>query len=803
MSNPADMTRLLLSLFLVGCMSVAVAGPAPVPAQSDPATEPAEDEIQQPSAPRSDLRRSRLTQGVDRAISKAVKFLISRQNEDGSWTVDGEPNDYTVGTTALVTLSLLSAGESHQSDPLVRAIKYLKSVRPDKSSKATYSVALRAAVYAQLPPSVRDRELKLDMAWLQRALITDGPMRGMYGYGDRDGANAWADYSNSQYGVLGVWYGAMAGIEVPLAYWKRVELAWREGQHADGGWGYRPTMHRSYASMTAAGAATLYITQDYLHSSESENLSRPSENKPLEAAIKWLGDNFAVDHNPGIDTRLDGNRAKNLEDQLLDDLLPLVKPKATWLHYLLFGYERVGEASGLTRFGRRKWFDEGATYLIRTQKYDGSWEADMGTEIDTAYALLFLARGRAPVVVQKLQFEGRWNNRSRDIAGFIGFMRRASERHINWQIVSIDSTPGELREAPILYIASDKALKLSIEQKQRLKTYIDQGGMLLCVNEGTSDAFALSVVLEANQMFPQYKFRDLPQDHPIYTANFPTSGWDAPIRGLSNGIRELIILVPSGDASAKWQTAGGAFDVKRTAYAPLANLLLYVTDKANPRYKGEDAWVERNDAVKPAHTVRVGRLKYAGNWDPEPGGWARLSNVLYNFDQAQLLIAITAPEQINPQCSLVHLCAIGTFELSKPQVDGLREYLSRGGLLVLDAAGGSPDAALAFEALLKSLYPEVTIQPLPLDHPIYRAEPFGGQTIEEVTYRRSPDRPNTKLPRLKGALVQDKLVAIVSNEDLSAGFVAYQTSGPIGYTTQSATDLMRNIILWSAGRESR
>ena len=65
----------------------------------------------------------------------------------------------------------------------------------------------------------------------------------------------------------------------------------------------------------------------------------------------------------------------------------------------------------------------------------------------------------------------------------------------------------------------------------------------------------------------------------------------------------------------------------------------------------------------------------------------------------------------------------------------------------------------------------------------------------------SVDRPQTKLPRLKQATTPDgRLIAIVSNEDLSAGLVAYQTTGPIGYTPQSATDLMRNILLWSASR---
>ena len=774
----------------------------PKPREATPATQPdeaAEDEPQQ-QPPRSDLRRSRLSSDVDRAIRKATKFLISRQHASGYWAVENEREEFVIGTTALVALSLLSAGESHQSPPLVKAVKFLKASHTEKSSRGVYSVALRAAVYAQLPSAAAGAELKRDLVWLQRAMVDAGEYRGMYGYGFADGKARWGDYSNSQYGVLGVWYGAMAGVEVPLGYWKNVEHGWRAGQNPDGGWSYKPGMNRSYASMTAAGAATMFITNDYLHTGDAENLARLSTNKSLEAAIAWLGEHFAVDNNAGIDTSLKEVKDKNLEDQLLDQLLPMLKPNTTWLHYMLFGYERVGEASGLTRFGRRKWFDEGAGYLIKTQTYDGSWDADMGVEIDTAYALLFLARGRAPVVVQKLQFEGRWNNRPRDVASFVQFMRRASERHVNWQIVSVDDTPGELREAPILYIASDRPVKFTPEQREKLKKYVEQGGLILAVNEGAEDAFARSFASLAVDMFPQYQFRDLPAGHPIHTANFPST-WTEPVRGMSNGARELIVLMPSGDASWKWMSAGGAFDVQRAPYAPLANLLLHVTDKANPRYKGDDAWIDRNPGVEPTRTARVARIEYAGNWDPEPGGWVRLSNVTYNLDQTKLEIGPFVPEQIPTSASLAHLTATESFQLTPAQVTGLKNYVESGGVLLLDACGGNSETAIAFETLIKSMYADAQLAPLPLDHAVYRAENLGGQNIDEVTYRRSVDRPQTKLPRLKQATTGDgKLFAIVSNEDISAGLVAYQTSGPIGYTPQSATDLMRNIILWAASR---
>jgi hypothetical protein len=405
------------------------------------------------------LSRSELAQKSADAINRGVKFLLSQQNADGSWAGD-RATDREGGRTALITLSLLSSGESYQLPPLQKAIKFLRSAQPQKTIHATYSVALRACVYAELPDPSHNAELRSDLRWLEETQIDRGEHRGMYDYGHSFGLGG--DYSNSQYGVLGVWYAAQVGLEVPRTYWKKVEDAWRDGQNLDGGWGYLPGSTNSYASMTAAAAATLYITNDYLTSRESADLNKVIVNKPLDDAIKWLGDNFAVDVNAGRDTMLGQPHAA--DNGVLNMFGQMGRNGGFYVNYMLFGFERVGEASGLTHFGAHKWFDEGADYLIRTQAADGSWTGSIDAQADTAYSLLFLSRGRSPVVMQKLQFGKRWNNRPRDVASFTYFMRRASERHVNWQIVSADESPAEMREAPLLYAASDREMKLSDEE---------------------------------------------------------------------------------------------------------------------------------------------------------------------------------------------------------------------------------------------------------------------------------------------------------------------------------------------------
>ncbi|MBC8105743.1 MAG: DUF4159 domain-containing protein [Anaerolineae bacterium] len=747
--------------------------------------------------------RTPLLSKVEDSIARGVKYLLGRQNADGSFGDENAVPSRRVGETALATLALLNSGESHQSPKLAKAITFLRKTK-SVGRDTTYAIALRACVWATLPEPVRGSNLKADLGWLLTSCLKTRDFDGLYAYG----FPSRPDFSNSQYGVLGVWYAQLAGLEVPTNYWNRVEKAWRKYQEDDGGWAYVPSRgSASYASMTAAGAATLYITNDYLHASESQDLMVPTTNKELDRAIEWLGKNFAADYNAGLDTDL---KPKNDVDAALAGLGFRRRDNGSFVHYMLFGYERVGEASGLTRFGKHRWFEEGARFLLETQAYDGSWDGrdpvEIGPVANTSYSLLFLSRGRSPVAIQKLQFgpdgKGRWNNRPRDAANFVRFMRHATERHMNWQIVSADAPLEDLREAPILYLASDRLIDLTESQRQNLLTYVNEGGLLLFVNEGATDAFAKSVTALCKDLWPRYSFRDLPADHPVKQNNFPMNGWTDPIRGLSNGVRELAILMPSGDVSWKWQAGGGATQVNLSPYAPLGNLSLYLNDKSNPRYKGEASWIERDSSADDAPTRRfVARLKFNGDWNPEPLGWKRIANLLHNAQDCEVHSdAIDlAPGKLKIAYTLAHLTSTGKFDLKAQEREALKSYIDKGGTLLFDAAGGSTEATAAFEALMAALYPGVQPAPLSIDHPIYTGSFEHGRPIERFDYRRgAPGRlAPTKLPRLKAYTVKGRVIAIESPEDLSAAMVGYPTGGITGYTPATAVQIIRNVVMWS------
>ena len=78
--------------------------------------------------------------------------------------------------------------------------------------------------------------------------------------------------------------------------------------------------------------------------------------------------------------------------------------------------------------------------------------ARMGHGHRAARGPTFLIRGRAPVVMSKLQYAGNWNERPRDLANLVQWMSKQTERHLNWQIVNLQAPVHELHDAPILCV---------------------------------------------------------------------------------------------------------------------------------------------------------------------------------------------------------------------------------------------------------------------------------------------------------------------------------------------------------------
>ena len=289
---------------------------------------------------------------IDNAIRKGVAYIYSQQKSGGHW----EMTDSRVGTahdwqktqgdsfggfTSLTTYALLAAGESPQDKRVANAVAFLKKA----DVIGIYSLGLRAQVWHLLAANSKDQaELKeyvdRDADRIVSGVNTVGDNRGLWDYA---GKGPRIDHSVSQYGILGLWALQEAGANVDIRYWRTFDEVWRHDQFNDGAWEYDGTpTHKgkrgASASMTAAGIATLFITQDKTYSDLGEHRGNVF-NANIENGLRWMAKHFS---------EVEGN-------------------------YGWYGVERIGVASGTKYFGTTDWFAKGAERLITTQEKDGRW----------------------------------------------------------------------------------------------------------------------------------------------------------------------------------------------------------------------------------------------------------------------------------------------------------------------------------------------------------------------------------------------------------------------------------------------
>ncbi|MEM7808220.1 MAG: DUF4159 domain-containing protein, partial [Planctomycetota bacterium] len=581
--------------------------------------------------------------------------------------------------------------------------------------------------------------------------------------------------------------------------WKEMEDGWLRTQQENGMWAYGGTPrdnHPGSVAITTAGVASLFITNDYLRS--TPNCNGNQFNPAIDRGLA-----FIAEHMPYL---LGFEKAPN----------EVVKRQANvdkHTLYTLYGIERIGVASGRKYIGGIDWYAEGARYLLKKQNSSGMF----GGLPDTAFAILFLVNGRQPPAITKLAFsseanqrQSAWNQRSRDVGNLVDYIEYTDEREVNWisyQFGSNDNVEdavAELHDSPMALLAAGGRLALRPDDKEALKRYLDTGGFLV-INADCNDRGIIRQARElGTELFGDrgYEWRRLPEDHPIYTTqkfNLKNVRRQPELLGLSNGVRELMVIA-TGDPARAWQLR----DLSQDGPMELGvNLYLYSVGNLPQGPRGTTPLVEVNDAKKTTRQLKVGRLKYQGNWNPEPAGWERFTAVMHNDYATKLDVQTVDPATDTlAEFDVLHLTGTDALIFKDGVGDKLKTYVEGGGTLLVDAAGGNGVFIESASDFLKSTFgndANALDTPLPTSHPIYKATPEPIDTVDYTLFARRTVGGANK-GRLRGISFENRLGVIVSHEDLSNGLVGSNIDGVMGYVPADATRLTAAALLHAADR---
>jgi hypothetical protein len=743
----------------------------------------------QPIPPNTDILTD---ERIGRAITDGVAYLTARfdsnthelkQNRVEFEAFGGGKPDqgaFYGGLDALCVYALLQSGQaipdkqlSIKSPYMLALLDQMKKL-PDQSGPATYARAIRSTALALYNRPEDKAAIRIDLEWLlknnQGGAYTydkaDPTLRRLRQFGPRT-FGEW-DNSNSQYGLLGVWSASEAGMEIPTNYWKQVDDHWTKSQMPNGQWGYEgPEFGSGRLSMTCAGIASLFVTHDALVAPKfGYDVGRDPFSPALLNGLKWLE---TADHSVDLSV-------------------------SQFVGYTLYGVERVGLASGFKYFGSHDWYRELAQQMIAKQNPDGSWGSQ--PLIDTPYVLLFLARGRHPILMNKLRFDGYWANRPRDLANLSQYVSAEMEQPVNWQIVPLSHDWTDWTDCPILYMASHKAPNLADADYDNIRNFIQSGGLLFTQADGDDPEFNAFVKQMATKLFPKYEMTELPPDHPLFSVLF-REGVKPKLLGVSNGAR-LLIVHSSVDLAKAWQLRQSK--TQKMPFEFGLNLFVYASGKHELRNRLQTNIIPVPSGT-PDYTIPVARLQYAGNWDPEPYAWTRFSRWFQTQTGYGVNLQTVNMSDLTPQTApIAILTGTAAYIPTPAEITAIKKYVEAGGVLFVDLAGGfgvfEESARLK---LFSKAFPNDFLQLLPFDHPLLNA---GAPGMSDLSHPRLSAFAMDKLGEDKGEfpsfLTAGRGHVIFTPMDMTCGLLGTYSWGILGYDPDYAQNFMKNMLLWTA-----
>ena len=740
-------------------------------------------------------------ESVRKAIEKGVKYLVKQQQKDGTWKEKKQNHaQRPCGCSELALLTLIYTGEHPNREYVSKALDAVIARPLDYTYAICCRVMALAHVQNKLIAKKRDlvrTALKRDVKWL---VATQGP-KGGWGYTGTSGARTsrvYEDLSVTQLVILALREASLAGVEIPRSTWQRAQGKYFRTQQGNGSWSYiEGDKDQGYGSMTAAGLASVFITLDNLDvasgcpCSGGHSGTRNAEiDRRIDKALGWLEKKFKADTNPNGQARRE-NR----------------------IHYWQYSVERVGAAAGYKYFGGHDWFKEIAGHLIKAQQGSGSWKGNYGELVSTCFAVMFLFKGRGPILFNKLEFDGLWNNHRRDIYNLTSYISKNKEQICHWQIVNLKAPVAELHDAPILFITPEAPPPFDEKAKAKLRRFTDTGGTILleasCGNVSVRKWFHEFIA----EVWPEWKLKPLGPDH--YSFVDPYNLHKRPeVLGLNDGLRTFLFYA-ADDISCLWHQK--AYASRGYLFNWGINLVAYATDAAPLRAKlaarepkPDDRYKQQSVAGGSGKNLRVARVKHPGNWNVgvRYKGFDRLKK--YIQDKAGLSVEVNeggvAPGGLGA-CDVAYLTGSDAFDMNAADVAALKAFAAKGGFLWFEAAGGALDFNGALRKLAQQANWQVTL--LAKGHPLISGRmggPKGFNLTANVRFRRALKVVRTGRPQaeLHGVFDGDRMIGVYSPLDIVFSATPYQACMCRGYQSPDAEAVATNILLYAtSGRPQR
>ena len=199
-----------------------------------------------------------------------------------------------------------------------------------------------------------------------------------------------------------------------------------------------------------------------------------------------------------------------------------------------------------------------------------------------------------------------------------------------------------------------------------------------------------------------------------------------------------------------------------------------------------------------SYTYADGTSARVADWNLCPGDLQQLMKraserlgVTYGSDN----LSLTSFDGDPAKTPVLLFSGVRTIRFAPEQLDRLRNYVLRGGMIIADSIAGSPYFYEAFRQAMAKAFPELAWRVIPADHPLYHIL----ADVDKVSY---PKNLGSDRPFLEGLYVYSRAGVVLSKYGLGCGWDGHEVpllKQAVFYDLNSANDIGINLVGYAVG----
>ncbi len=408
-----------------------------------------------------------------------------------------------------------------------------------------------------------------------------------------------------------------------------------------------------------------------------------------------------------------------------------------------------------------------------------------------------------------------WNATPNDVNNLLKSMKSQVDANFQMDIRTLGEVSTDPAENPILYRSGHYNFSYTPEERQKLRKYLLNGGMIIYNTGLGSQPFYNSVVRELAEIFPEQPLQRLSSDHPVFHSFYDVDRVEYTDAVRKAGYRgdepwfdaveincRVVALVSRWGMAVGWQG-----EVKedyqayrsQSAFRLGVNIMTYASAMRAWAKNAAQSMQFVDKLESYTDTMSVGQVVYDGVWKTRHNG---LSVLLQTFNERTGIpvrfslkeLRLNDPNIYN--APLLYMTGHEHFDLKPEEIASLRSYLENGGFLFAEACCGRKGFDLAFREMIQKVLPGKPLVRIPKEDSLFK-EP-NDISMVGVTPALMEDLGQAKTePYLRGIDINGHYGVIYSSIGLGGGWEMSQSPYARGCNDVSSIKIGQNVLMYS------